>query len=89
MLFIAPDDTISDSLVHAVEREFPWIGAERVRDLSATWTAFDPSVSLILIDAVFLSEIDSCSAQLARFHPAAMTAVMQDDGRRPLSPDEV
>ncbi|TIN34111.1 MAG: response regulator transcription factor [Mesorhizobium sp.] len=89
LLFIAPDDTISESLVHAVEREFPWIGVERVRDLSATWTAFEPSVSLILIDAVFLSEIDSCSAQLARFHPAAMTAVMQDDGRRPLIPDEV
>lgn len=89
LLFIAPDDTISESLVHAVEREFPWIAAGRVRDLSATWTEFEPSVSLILIDAVFLSEIDSCSAQLARFHPAAMTVVMQDDGRRPLFPDEV
>ena len=89
LLFIAPDDAVSECLVHAIEREFPWIGAERVQDMSAACTDFEDPVSLILIDAAFLCEIEACSEQFARFHPAAMTVLMQDDGRKPLQPDEV
>jgi hypothetical protein len=68
LLFIAPDETISESLVHAVEREFPWIGVERLRNMSAAWTAFEHPASLILIDMAFLHELGIpavCSSRAA------------------------
>ena len=89
LLFVAPQDSVSEPLVDALEREFPWIIVEQVEDLQAAMVRFRAPVLLILIDSVFLYEIDACAFELSRFHPAAAKAVMHDDLRSPLKASDV
>ena len=89
LLFAAPDDSVSESLVYALEREFPWIVVEQVQSVPGVCIDFEHPVSLILIDAAFLCEIASCSAQIARLHPQAVLALMQNDGRHSPCAEEV
>ena len=89
LLFVAPQDSVSEPLVDALEREFPWIIVEQVEDLQAAMVRFRAPVLLILIDSVFLYEIDACAFELSRFHPAAAKAVLHDDLRSPLKASDV
>ena len=89
LLFVAPQDSVSEPLVDALEREFPWIIVEQVEDLQAAMVRFRAPVLLILIDSVFLYEIDACAFELSRFHPAAAKAVIHDDLRSPLKASDV
>jgi DNA-binding NarL/FixJ family response regulator len=89
LVFVVPDDTVSESSVYAVEREFPWIMVEQVNSLSAACEKFEHPVSLFLIDTAFLCEVASCSAPIARLHPHAAIALMQNDGRQSPCAEEV
>jgi DNA-binding NarL/FixJ family response regulator len=89
LLFIAPGDSISESLVYAIERELPWITVEQVDSVRAACAPLQRPVSLILLDAAFLAEVDKHAAELNRFHPSALIAVIQEDGRKPIALAEV
>jgi DNA-binding NarL/FixJ family response regulator len=89
LLVVTPKDSVSEAMVFAIEREFPWIAVERVATLQDSCAAFEEPVSLILVDAMYLHEIDSHSAHIAARHPVAMVALMQDDAWKPLSAYDV
>src|SRR5688500_17056554 len=89
LLFVVPDDTVSESLVYALEREFPWIEVEQVHQMSGACATFKHPVSLLLIDTAFLCEVASCSDPIARLHPHAVIALMQNDGRQSPCAEEV
>jgi DNA-binding NarL/FixJ family response regulator len=83
ILFVAPAGTISDSLVHAVEREFPRIAVELVEAVDEALRTFAHPVSLILLDGLLLKGIEQSSADLRRLHPQATAGIIQRDSSSP------
>lgn len=77
LLFITLN--VSDSIAGALEREFPWIAVEQATTLQDALGATQHPVSLILIDPVFLSDVEANAQLLARRHPYAALALMQTD----------
>lgn len=77
LLFISLN--VSDSIIGALEREFPWIAVEQVPTLHDALSGTQHPVSLILVDQVFLSEVEANASQLSRRHPYAAMALMQSD----------
>lgn len=85
LLIVAPPDFVSESLIFAIEREFPWITVEQVASLSEATTAFGAPVSLILLEAEQLADVSSQAEQLWQLHPAAQMMLIQEDGRQQIS----
>jgi RNA polymerase sigma factor (sigma-70 family) len=85
LLVITTADSVSESLVCAIEREFPLLTVEQVPTLEAGCTRFEYPVALVLIDATMLPEIDGHSAMLTRCHPTAPFALMRSDDRVPIA----
>jgi DNA-binding NarL/FixJ family response regulator len=79
LVLVALPGSVSDCLLHALEREFPWISVEQVENVQAACAKFEHPVSLILIEPEFLGEMDVFSEMIARQHPSSITAVMYDD----------
>lgn len=77
LLFISLN--VSDSVVGALEREFPWVTVEQAATLHDSLGVTQHPVSLILVDPVFLSEIEANAPALTRRHPYAVIALMQAD----------
>ncbi|MCA1406674.1 response regulator transcription factor [Ensifer sp. IC3342] len=77
ILIIANAGTISERLIHALEREFPWVVVEQVEQVRAAFNVFSHPVSLILIDLALIDEAEEKSAELLRAHPQALTAVIE------------
>ncbi|MBB4187145.1 DNA-binding NarL/FixJ family response regulator [Sinorhizobium terangae] len=77
ILIIANAGTISERLIHALEREFPWVVVEQVEDVGAAFSLFSHPVSLILIDIALISEAEERSSELLHVHPQALTAVIE------------
>jgi DNA-binding NarL/FixJ family response regulator len=88
LLFVTATDAVSEALIYAVEKEFPWIAVEQVSTVEGACAAFDFAVSLILVDALLLEQLEECSTEVFRFHPTASIAVMHDN-RRAISPSEI
>lgn len=86
LLVIATLGTMPASLVHALEREFPWLAVEQLESAEAAWRAFSQPVSLILIDASVLRKAREFVAQLPEWHPSSITALMEYDDRRTTPP---
>jgi DNA-binding NarL/FixJ family response regulator len=80
LLFVTAD-TISEAIVYAVEKEFPWISVEQVPDIEAACGMFDATVSLIVVDTSLIDQLEERSAELANLHPSALIAMMQDSRR--------
>lgn len=57
--------------------------------MEAACGAFEHPVSLILVDAAYLDKIDLHANDLARFHPSAPVALMQNDSRTSVSVKDV
>jgi len=77
LLFVSLN--VSDSIVGALEREFSWIAVEQAPTLDEAISVTQYPVSLILVDPVFLSEVEANAAALSRRHPYAAMALMQAD----------
>lgn len=77
LLFVSLN--VSDSIVGALEREFPWIAVEQVSALNDALGETQHPVSLILVDPVFLSEAEASASALSRRHPYSVVALMQAD----------
>lgn len=84
LLLIAPAGAISESLIHAIEREFSWVVIEQVRRIEDACVAFRYSVSLILVDAVLLQEAEAAAVDLQQSHPSALTAVIELNAHKPV-----
>jgi DNA-binding NarL/FixJ family response regulator len=84
ILFIANAGMISDSLISAIEREFPWAVVEQVERIDQACVAFVHPVSLILVDSRLLGAAEAASRDLSRLHPLAFAAVLELDGSRPI-----
>lgn len=78
VLLFVTDDTISEALVYAVEKEFPWISVEQVPNLEAACNVFDTIVSLIVVDTSLMDQLEERSDELADMHPFALVAIMQN-----------
>jgi DNA-binding NarL/FixJ family response regulator len=85
LLIVTADDVVSECLVYAIKREFPFISVEQVPTLDAVCSAFEHPVALILVDTAFLCEIGKHAQELCRRHPTALTALLQNDNRTPVS----
>jgi DNA-binding NarL/FixJ family response regulator len=83
VLFIARLGTVSESLVYALEHEFPWVLVEQVESVEEACASFAHSVSLILVDAALLKAAEARAADLSLMHPQALTAVIEIDDRNP------
>ncbi|WP_245416057.1 helix-turn-helix transcriptional regulator [Mesorhizobium denitrificans] len=70
---------VSDSIAGALEREFPWVAVQQSATLDDALGATQNPVSLILVDQMFLSEIEANAAAISRRHPYATLALMQPD----------
>jgi DNA-binding NarL/FixJ family response regulator len=81
LVLVALPGSVSECLVHALEREFPWISIEQVENVEAACVKFEHPVSLILIESEFLGEMDVFADAVARLHPSSITAVLYDDHR--------
>lgn len=77
ILILTNSGSISERLIAAVEREFPWIRVEQVDAVGAACTAFAHPVALILVDIALMRKAEAASAELLRMHPHALTAVIE------------
>ena len=84
VLFVAAAGTVSDRLIHALEREFPWVVVEQAENMGAACAAFDHPVSLILVDAPLMKAVEQASSELTRLHPQALLAVIERDDFNPV-----
>jgi DNA-binding NarL/FixJ family response regulator len=83
VLFVAVAGTVSDRLIRALEREFPWVVVEQTDSVGAACAAFDHPVSLILVDPPLMKAVEQASSELTRLHPQALTAVIERDDFNP------
>ncbi len=83
ILFITKRGAISDSLIYALEREFPWAVIEQAEDANAACSKFELPLGLILIDAALLKDAEDVSADILLSHPQAYTAAIEFDDHNP------
>lgn len=81
LLLIGRPGMLSDSLIFAIEREFPRVSVKQVNSLEQVFTIFEPPVTLILVEASFLRKAQELSLQIHGYHPAAFTAVIEPESR--------
>ena len=83
ILLITMRGAISDSLIGALEREFPWAVVEQAEHADAACSKFGLPVGLILIDAAFLKAAEEVRADILVRHPQAFTAAIEFDDHNP------
>src|ERR1700755_3070243 len=83
ILLITMRGAISDSLIGALEREFPWAVVEQAEQAGAACGKFGLPVGLILIDAAFLKAAEEVRADILVRHPQAFTAAIEFDDHNP------
>lgn len=81
LLIVAPADFVSETLVFAIEREFPCLRVECVGELEQACASFECPVPLILLEAQQLPDVALYSDRIHRLHPAAQIMLIQEDGR--------
>lgn len=84
IIVAASAGTISERLLHALRREFPWTIVQQVANVEAACTSFPAPVSLILLDAPLLRAAEDASQVMSRLHPQAMVAVIELDDHKPV-----
>jgi DNA-binding NarL/FixJ family response regulator len=84
VVLITPDGVLPAAFKQAAEYAFPWAVMEEVHNVDQAVRIFPNTVPLILIHRSFLEEAKKSAADLFRFHPMAIMAVL-DDG---CGPDE-
>lgn len=85
ILVVSAAGSISERLLHALRREFPWTMIQQVDNIEAACVAFAYPVTLILVDASLMKAAEEASATLSRLHPQAITALIEVDDHKPVS----
>lgn len=83
LLVTGPPGTVSPSLIHALEREFPWVRVEHRDDVAGLSAAASHPVALILVDCSFLERLEAAAADILRRHPQAIAALVEKSGHQP------
>lgn len=81
ILIISSAGSVSERLIDAMEREFPWVLVDQVDDVDAACRAFSHPVSLILVDIGLVKEVEAASSRIMRLHPQALTAAIEPYGQ--------
>lgn len=81
MVIVTNSGSVSERLIDAIEREFPWIIVEQVDRVSAACAAFAHPVALILVDIALVKEAEEASGRILRVHPQALAAVIQPNDK--------
>jgi DNA-binding NarL/FixJ family response regulator len=81
--FVTPAGTIADSLVRALEHEFPWLSVELIDRPDAAGSSSKHPVSLIFIDNTLIRAVEQGLPELKRLHPEALIGVVQRDNASP------
>jgi DNA-binding NarL/FixJ family response regulator len=77
LLILTNSGSISERLIDAVEREFPWVLVEQADAVEAACEAFAHPVALILVDTALMKKAEAAAAGMLRAHPHALTAVIE------------
>ncbi|WP_182087296.1 response regulator transcription factor [Aureimonas sp. ME7] len=74
---VATSSELSDSLVHAIERQFPWIEVIQAGDLHAAHAGSGAAVAFMLVESSLLLEPRAQMSLLHQAHPTAVFAILQ------------
>jgi DNA-binding NarL/FixJ family response regulator len=77
MLILALPGTLSQTLLHAIGREFPWLTIEQHHDVAATLDHRHHPVALIAADASLADALERASAEISQRHPQAIVALIE------------
>lgn len=77
MLILALPGTVSQALIHAIEREFPWLTIEQHHDVAATLSSRAYPVALIAADASLADALERTSVEIRQRHPNAIVALIE------------
>jgi DNA-binding NarL/FixJ family response regulator len=78
IIFVAPPGSVPERLKQAVETEFLWTVVEEVGHVDEAVRIFPSTVSLLLVHSKLIADAERIADDLFRFHPLAMTAVLDD-----------
>jgi DNA-binding NarL/FixJ family response regulator len=81
LLFLAPPGEISDHLVHALEREYPWAVVARYDTVQAALASFTYPVATIAFSSRLAEAAEAAASDIIRCHPQALAALIDGDGR--------
>jgi len=79
IVFITPPGVVSAALRHAAEDAFPWTVTEEVAHVDQAIRIFPSTVSLLLVHPDLIADAERCASDLFRYHPLAMTAVLDNE----------
>lgn len=79
LVFIAPRDSVADCVIHAIEREFPYLTATTCDGVGNMKASATSPASLILVDAALVAMDDDLLAKVHRLWPRATMAVTIDN----------
>ncbi|AFL49990.1 DNA-binding NarL/FixJ family response regulator [Sinorhizobium fredii] len=80
ILIVSSAGSVSERLIEATEREFPWVLVEQVDDVDAACRTFSHPVSLLLVDIGLMKDVEGASTRILRLHPQSLTAVIEPHG---------
>ncbi|WP_132073443.1 helix-turn-helix transcriptional regulator [Sinorhizobium americanum] len=81
ILIVSSVGSVSERLIEAMEREFPWVLVDQVDDVNAACRSFLYPVSLILVDIGLMRALEGASSRLLHLHPQALTAIIEPHGQ--------
>ncbi len=81
---MASPDAVSESLLRALESEYPWIVVEKVASVEEAFVEFTYPVALLLVGAAFVDQVEMVAPELMRLHPAATAALIMPDYPDPM-----
>jgi DNA-binding NarL/FixJ family response regulator len=84
LLFVGAEQTVSDGLRFAIERDLPLVAIEECSNLTSIAPSYRDTLALVLIAPSDIFELEARAPELLRFHPLARVAVMTDG--TPLDP---
>jgi len=76
IVFVTPKGAVADQFKESIELEFPWTAVVEVASVDEVNRMFSHTVSLILIHPAFLAEAERRAEELYRFHPLALTVLL-------------
>lgn len=81
MLVLASQGLFPPSMVHAIEREFPWITVEQRTEVAAVDAKYRFPLALILLDPGLLTQLEALAAARGRDHPLPVIGLIEQENR--------
>jgi DNA-binding NarL/FixJ family response regulator len=81
MLVLASQGLFPPSMVHAIEREFPWITVEQRTEVAAADARYRFPLALILLDPDLLASLEALAATRGRDQPLPVVGLIEQESR--------